>query len=68
MSCSIARQNTETRLKAIGLSVLLNGLVYGDLRPQSLVDNFVAVSKHVWHNDEKAQKDAIEAVVCEFLE
>ncbi len=64
--CEMIKQNTENRLKVIGLATLINGILNRDLRPQTLVDNFVGTAKYVWNNDEQARSEAIEAVICEL--
>lgn len=66
--CQAAKQNTESRLEGIGLATLVYGVLTKDLRPQTLVDNFVGTAKYVWNNDEKARSEAIEAVLCELLD
>ena len=66
--CQTAKENTENRLIEIGLATLIDGVLTRDLRPQTLVDNFVGTAKYVWNNDEQARTEAIEAVVCELLE
>jgi len=64
----MAKQNTENRLKGIGLATLIYGVLTRDLRPQTLMDNFVETARYVWNNDEKARSEAIESVVCELFE
>lgn len=68
VKCNQAEQRTKQRVKAIALITLLNGLACKDLKPQSLVDNFVALTKYVWKHDKDARNDAIEFGICKLTD
>lgn len=63
MTRNTVETRTKQRVEAIGIATILNGIACGDLRIESLVDNFVSTSKYVWKNDQKAREDAIEYAI-----
>ena len=64
--CNNSVEKTKNNLIAIGLLTLVNGFLVKDLRPDSLANNFVSLTKYVWHNDAKARNHAIAAVLCKL--
>ncbi len=59
-------ENTKARLVGIGILTILNGILTKDLTKDSLVNNYVALTKHIWKTNEKARNEAIEAILCKL--
>jgi len=61
-----SEQATKNRLKAIALITIVNGIITKDMRLNSLVNNFLGITKYTWKNNKKARTDAIQTVLCKL--
>ena len=64
--CKKSVENTKARLVGIGILTILNGILTKDLRKDSLVNNYVVLTKHVWKTNKKARYEAIAAILCKL--
>ena len=64
--CKKSVENTKARLVGIGILTILNGILTKDLRKDSLVNNYVVLTKHVWKTNKKARYEAITAILCKL--